>query len=280
MRITELWGKIKQRYLFILAGMILFLPPLSLIPQTIGETNMCGKVCPRLFLILSTKGIAAGALSSVQKMWFGVLLAATVLIVTFFFGRLWCSHLCPIGGATEMIGRFIPERLKINFAKIDAPAFRYGYFAVFVAGAYWGAGNIACKLCNFRIIPFLAGSPFEPAYAAYLSTSMGVAGLLTVSLAGFFAKGGRAYCNCLCPVGAVDGLVNYLSSKLGFTKKMRTDPGKCAGCGQCVASCMVWALKQSEASAAVKRDSLSCISCLECEKTCPHGAIYYGKLKK
>ena len=280
MRITELLGKANPRYLYILAGIILFLPPLGLIPQAVGEVNMCGKVCPRLFLILSPKGIAAGALSAMQTMWFGVLLVAAALTVTFFCGRLWCSHLCPIGGFTEVVGRVIPERLKINFSKIDAPAFRYGYFAVFVAGSYWGAGNIACKLCNYRVIPFLVGSPFEPAYVAYLSTSMGMAGLLTLLLSGFFAKGGRAYCNFLCPVGAVDGLVNYVSSRFGFTKKVRTDPERCIGCGQCVASCMVWALQQPEATAPVKRDNLSCVSCLECKKACPTGAIYYGKRKR
>lgn len=280
MRITELLSKAKPRYLFILAGIFLFLPPLSLIPQTVGEVNMCGKVCPRLFLILSPKGIAAGAVSAVQAMWLGVSLVAVLLLVTFFFGRLWCSHLCPIGGFTELISRLIPERVKINFAKIDAPAFRYGYFAVFVAGSYWGAGNIACKLCNYRLIPFLVGAPFEPAYAAYLSTSMGLAGLLTVLVSGFFAQGGRAYCNFLCPVGAVDGLVNHVSARLGFTKKVRTDPARCKGCGQCVATCMVWALQKPATLDTVQRDTLSCVSCRECEKACPAGAIYYGKDKR
>ena len=276
-RITDSLN-IKPRYILILFGILIFLPPLALIPQIAGEPNMCGKVCPRMFFILSPNGVMQDAVSNIEAMWVGAMLALTILIVTFFFGRLWCSHICPIGGFTEIVSRLLPKRLKINYSWIESPPFRYGYFAIFIAGAYAGIGSIACKLCNYRVIPFLVGSPFEPAYITYLSTSMGLAGLLTVSVTGFFAKGGRAYCNLLCPVGAVDSLVNFVSSRLGITKKVRTDESKCDGCGKCIGSCMVWALKPDERQK-IKRDVFSCISCRECENICPKGAISYGKHK-
>jgi len=268
--------KKNKRFIFIALGLLLFLPPLSAIPQTAGEVNMCGAVCPRMFFIIPAKGIWSGFANSISSAWFGVRLVSAILAVTVFFGRLWCSHLCPIGGAAEVVSKGLPEKLKIDFSFMNAPAFRYGYFFIYIAGAVIGIGSIACKLCNFRVLPFLIGSPFVPAYQTYLLTTMGIAGLFTAGLTGFFARGGRAYCNLLCPVGALDSLANYFGAKLGFTKRMRTDISRCSGCGRCVDSCMVWAIKIDENQKA-KRGYASCMSCRECEKACPEGAISYGK---
>src|SRR3989338_6161134 len=249
--------KMKMRYIFMIMGIALFLPPLSLIPQFAGEVNMCGKVCPRMFFIIPSKWGASGLLNNISSMWFGVALVSSILVVTIFFGRLWCSHVCPVGGASELGSKGIPDKLKINFSFMNAPAFRYGYLFIYIAGALIGIGSIACKLCNFRVIPFLVGSPFVPACRTYLTTSMGLVGLLTIGITGFFARNGRAYCNLLCPVGALDGVVNALSSRLGFINRVRTDESRCNGCGQCINSCMVWALKLDGEK--IKRDQLSCM---------------------
>ena len=234
--------KMKMRYIFMIMGIALFLPPLSLIPQFAGEVNMCGAVCPRMFFIIPAKGWS-GFVNSISSAWFGVILVSAILAVTIFFGRLWCSHLCPIGGASELVSKGIPDKLKINFSFMNAPAFRYGYLFIYIAGAVIGIGSIACKLCNFRVLPFLVGSPFVPAYRTYLLTTMGIAGLFTIGLTGFFAKGGRGYCNLLCPIGAIDSIVNYARLGFGFSKKIKTDQARCTGCGRCVDSCMVWAIE-------------------------------------
>jgi ferredoxin len=300
-------------------GMILFLTPLSLIPQLAGEPNLCGKVCPRLFMIIpADKGILAGFAANIKAMWFGASMVGVILLVTFFYGRLWCSHLCPVGGFTEIAGKkLVPRWLKINYSGVNAPAFRYGYFAVFTAGAFFGIGSIACRLCNFRVIPFLLGAPFNPAYAAYIASTMGLAGILVVAVTGVFATGGRGYCNLLCPVGALDGLANMLGAKAEFTKKIRTQAARCDGCGRCVEVCMVHARRLSDAdtgagavigadagadagaaidaaipvaaipvaviSVAVTpiavMEETTCMSCMECVGVCPRGAIKYGRAR-
>lgn len=267
---------VNRRYLFILLGILLFLPPWSPLPQLVGEVNMCGTVCPRMFYIFSRGGIWAGLLTGIKAMWFGALLVSLVLTVTLFCGRLWCSHCCPVGGATELVNCGLPAWCKLNWTFIDAPAFRYGYLFVFMAGAVVGIGAISCKLCNFRVIPFLVGAPFVPAYQTYLQSSMGLAGLLTITLTGFLARGGRGYCNLLCPVGALDSMVNYLGAKLPFARRMITDRSRCNGCGRCVESCMVWALRH-DGEQGVARSQLSCLACRECAKVCPRGAIRYGR---
>lgn len=273
---------LSARHITILIGMALFLSPFAVIPQAVGEVNLCGVVCPRMFFILSPAGpggIIGGLRNNTQAMWFGASLVGLILLTTFFAGRLWCSHFCPIGGTTELVSRGVPGRLTTSFSFLHAPAFRYCYLFVFIAGAVLGVGSIACKLCNFRVIPFLIGSPFVPAYRTYLLSSVGLAGIAAVSLTGFFARGGRAYCNLLCPVGALDSVVNYLGEKIGFTRKVRTDPSRCNGCGSCIDACMVWALERT-GSRGIKRDQASCMCCKECIKACPQGAIRYGKREK
>lgn len=272
--IKRRWNK---RYLTILIGMLLFLSPFAVVPQIAGEVNMCGTVCPRMFFTLAPTGIINGFSKNVQTEWFGAFLVGLILLTTVLLGRMWCSHFCPIGGTTELVSRSIPQKFKIRFSFLHAPAFRYAYLFVFVAGAMLGIGGIACKLCNFRIIPFLAGSPFVPAYRTYLLSSAGLAGFFIVSLTGFLAKGGRAYCNLLCPVGGLDSIANFLGGKIGFTRKVRTDLAKCNGCGKCADTCMVWALELDTSRKSIKRDQTSCMSCKECMRVCPQGAIRYGR---
>jgi len=264
---------IKKRFLFILLGIALFLPPLSIMPQVAGEVNMCGSICPRMFFILPTKDMAAGFLNNINSMFFGFSLVSLILLITLFFGRIWCSHICPVGGISELSNRLIPDRWKLKPFFIDAPAFRYGYFFIYIAGALIGIGGIACKLCNFRVIPFLLGSPFVPAYRTYLMSSMGIAGIALIGVLATAVRGGRAYCNLLCPVGALDALSNRLG--LTFGKRVRTDVVMCNGCGRCVEACTVWAIRLENGKS--KREQLSCISCRECEKVCPQGAIKYGR---
>ena len=269
-----------KRYLSIAAGMALFLPPLALVPQIAGAVNLCGVACPRMFFIIPAGGLPGGLIegfeNNIRAEWFGASLVGAILITTFFLGRLWCSHLCPVGGSTELVSRLVPRRLKIDFTFMHAPAFRYAYFAVFAAGAAMGIGGISCKLCNFRVVPFLAGAPFVPAYRTYLLSPVGLAALAALSLTGFLAKGGRAYCNLFCPVGALDSMANYMGGKLGLAKRMRTDPSRCNGCGRCTGSCMVWALSTGD-DGKIKRDQASCISCGQCTKVCPREAIRYGR---
>jgi ferredoxin-type protein NapH len=272
--IKRRWNK---RYLTILIGKALFLAPFAVGPQIAGEVNMCGTVCPRMFFTLAPAGIIDGFKHNIQAEWFGASLVGLILLVTIFMGRMWCSHLCPIGGTAELVSRAVPERFKIRFSFMHAPAFRYAYLFVFVAGATLGIGGIACKLCNFRVIPFMAGSPFVPGYRTYLLSSAGLAGMFIVSLTGFLAKGGRAYCNLLCPVGGLDSIANYVSSKIGFTRKVRTDLTKCNGCGKCAQACMVWALELDKSRMLIKRDQSSCMSCKECIGVCPQEAIRYGR---
>jgi len=273
------WDRRKKiRYLAILGGMLIFLPPLAFLPQLAGESNLCGKLCMRMFFVPGAAPSWGKLADNLAADWLGATVLLAILIVTFWFGRLWCGHLCPVGGAQEMVSSLIPGRAKLDFRKIPAPAFRYGYFGIYVLGATLGAAGIACKFCNFRVIPFLFGAPLVPAYRAYFATSLGLASLAVVVITGFLAWGGRAYCNFFCPIGAVDALVNRLGAAFGPVRRMRVASSLCTGCGTCQRVCPMAAAKVVDNVSAIK--SISCLQCRTCEISCPTQAIAWRRLRR
>jgi ferredoxin-type protein NapH len=240
-----------------------------------GQSNFCGTWCPRMFFVWRNGESMASYLNGFIRSYMGVILVFGVLGTTFFLGRYWCSHICPVGGSMELVSKLVPKFMKINFSKIPAPAFRYGYLTVFFLAAATGIGSLCCNYCNFATIPRLFGAAFSQAELSYFLRTSGLINLGLVVILGFFAKGGRAYCNLICPIGALDSLSNRLGLRAG--RRMNIDESKCNGCGKCEDSCPVWAIEVDEKA---RIDSYSCMPCGECQTSCNRGAISYGKIER
>jgi Pyruvate/2-oxoacid:ferredoxin oxidoreductase delta subunit len=264
----------KHRFKIILISMLLLLPPLAVIFQISGDTGFCGTWCPRMFFSWR-KGMSGGEfLMGFARSYLGVALVVGILASTYFLGRYWCSHICPVGGAMEAGSRLVPKFLKINYSAIPAPSVRYGYLLVYLLAPAIGIGSICCNYCNFATIPRLFGAAFSQADLSYFLRTAGLINLGLVASLGFFAKGGRGYCNFLCPIGALDALSNRIGARFG--KRVRIESSKCNGCGACVKSCPTWAIEK-EGTGTISINQLSCMPCRICENTCPQGAITYGK---
>jgi polyferredoxin len=263
----------RHRTAILLCSLLLFLPPLALIVQaTSADVDLCGSWCPRMFFAIRNGAGIGEIIGGIARSYMGVALVVGMLVTTVFFGRYWCSHLCPVGGATELGSRFIPRFLKLDFSAIPAAPVRYGYFAVYLAAPLIGIGSLCCNYCNFATIPRLFGAPFVQADMAYFLRTAGIINLAMIILLGFMARGGRAYCNFLCPIGALDGLASLFGKHFG--KRVQVDVHRCNGCGECHAVCPTWAI-EVKGTAAINQ--LSCMPCRECEKVCPEGAICYAK---
>lgn len=261
----------RKRTLILIVSVLLFLPPLALLFQTsTGDLNFCGRWCPRMFFTWREGMTASQFLMGMLRSYMGVALVLGILLSTLFLGRHWCSHLCPIGGTTELGSRLLPKKLTINYNRIPAPPVRYGYLSVYILAPLIGFGSLCCNYCNFSTVPRIFGAAFVQADMAYFLRSAGLINLAMILLLGFFARGGRGYCNFFCPIGALDSLANRIGARFG--KRMHVEQNTCNGCGACSKICPTWAIDIDEKAAI---NHYSCFPCRKCENTCPQKAIQY-----
>ncbi|RDH84115.1 MAG: hypothetical protein DIZ80_06560 [endosymbiont of Galathealinum brachiosum] len=261
----------KIRYLIIIASCLLFFAPFAFIPGAVGNDDLCGKMCMRRFFLYFPGMTLEDLTMAITVAWMGVILLFSIFLTTFFYGRLWCSYICPVGGFPELVSRTLSDRWKIEYRSLPQVPIRYGYFAVYVL-LMPTLGISACTLCNFITVPRLFESMSGGMRGfAYIFSTIGLVNLALLILLGFFASKGRAYCQFLCPIGAMDGLINRMGAKLRFTRRIRVERDRCTGCNICARNCMTGAIKMVDRVAVV--DQLSCMSCNECVNVCDWHAI-------
>ena len=261
----------KWRYFSIVLGSLAFIGPIAFLPQLAGGDDMCGGLCMRRFYLYYPGMTMQDFWTHVSVAFVGVFLFFMILAVTFFNGRLWCSYVCPIGGMTELGSRLLNDRWKIEFRSLPQIPIRYGYFAVFVLVMPM-LGISACTFCNFITVPRLVEALMgEYRGLVFIISSVGLVNLGLLFLLGFFANKGRAYCQFLCPIGAVDGVVNRIGAHFRYTHHIRVEQNRCSGCKVCAEKCMCGAIKMVNQIAVV--DQYSCMSCHECTDVCDWNAI-------
>lgn len=83
-------------------------------------------------------------------------------------------------------------------------------------------------------------------------------------------RGGRTYCNTICPVGTVLGFL----SKHSLLKPV-IDTKKCNSCGLCARNCKASCINIK----AHEIDYSRCVACMDCINKCRKGAITYTRRK-
>jgi NosR/NirI family nitrous oxide reductase transcriptional regulator len=147
------------------------------------------------------------------------------LIFTIFFGRTFCSSVCPLGAIQDVV---ILKNTKIS-PKVSAvlsllPYFYLGLALLFAAN---GAGFIICQY-----------DPFIGFYRFGGTFNMMIFGASLLLLGTFVA---RPYCRFLCPYGVLLNWMSFLSKK-----HATITPDKCNNCRLCEASCPVDAIRIPE----------------------------------
>lgn len=97
-----------------------------------------------------------------------------------------------------------------------------------------------------------------------------IAGVTFIVLIVLAVRGGRTYCNTICPVGTVLGFL----SKYSIFKPV-IDAEKCNGCGLCARNCKASCINAK----AHQIDYSRCVACMDCLGKCKQGAIAYTRRK-
>ena len=214
---------------------------------------------------------------------------AMLVVFTLVFGRIYCSVICPLGVMQDIISRLHGIRKKNRFTYSKEKRWlRYGVLVVFVASALAGVNAVVSLLAPYssygRIASSLMKSVYETgnnvlaaiaerfdSYAFYSvdvwmkSLPTMIVALVTLVVIAVLAwRGGRTYCNTVCPVGTI------LSFLARFSwMKVRIDGSKCVNCGLCTKNCKASAIDFKNH----KIDYSRCVVCGDCIDKCNKGAI-------
>jgi NosR/NirI family nitrous oxide reductase transcriptional regulator len=138
------------------------------------------------------------------------------LLFALFFGRVFCSGVCPFGAIQELTG-LMPVKLPKPVESVMA-AVPFVYLAVAVLFAATRNQFIICRY-----------DPFVGIFRLNATYTMIVFGVLLL-LAGIFIN--RPYCRYLCPYGV---LLNIFSRFAG--RHLSITPAECTDCRLCEDSC-------------------------------------------
>ena len=220
-----------------------------------------------------------------------------VLVLTVLTGRTYCSFLCPLGILQDVISRiggFVKRRFRRYGYKKPYTILRYfilvltagilalgGIYVLTILDPYSIFGRfmsyfvqpvvllinnlLASVLGRFDIysIYHVDIKPYE--LAAYIVPT---AFLLLVGILSF--RHGRLYCNTVCPVGTLLGLVSKIS-----IFRIKFDEDRCTRCGRCAMAC-----KSSCIDFLNKNVDLSrCVNCFNCIDACKENAMSYGLVR-
>ena len=197
------------------------------------------------------------------------LIVGLLALLSLIFGRVYCSVICPMGVLQDGISHLSGMRKgkKFRFShKAEKKWIRYPVLILFIIAIVAGAMPLASLIAPYSAFGRIISSVHAK---SLLTVTVGVLSFLVIFL--FAWKGGRDYCNSICPVGTVLGFLSRFS-----LLKIRIDESKCTACGLCSRKCKSSCIDYKEH----KVDYSRCVACMNCLDSCKHGAISYSLKQK
>ncbi|GJM12223.1 MAG: FMN-binding protein [Pseudohongiella sp.] len=172
-----------------------------------------------------------------------LLIVVFTLVTTLFWGRVFCSSLCPFGALQDFIAHIVPKKWQRELPQAihdKALYIKYGVLAFLIV--------TALTFSDLSLFQYF--EPFGTIF--YISRSMVLWGILAAFLlASVFIS--RFYCRYACPLGAALGVTSFLSPfRINRVQQ-------CEVCKVCEKSCPTGAIRGHEI------DFKECVRCDICE---------------
>ncbi|MBU1099513.1 MAG: 4Fe-4S dicluster domain-containing protein [Bacteroidetes bacterium] len=269
--------------LFFIGTTVLFLDIKNAFVTEVSSTVLFLQLIPALMKFIYLLGFSA----------IGFLV---VILLTAIFGRVYCSSICPLGTLQDIFTAISKRVKKIKY-KFSEPSnkVRYSILGIVSLLLIFGLSIGVLLLDPFsnfgrfvtfflRPIVMLANNGIASSlelfdnYSVYPVEVKGfdiIASLmpfiLFVIVFVLSYKYGRLYCNSVCPVGTLLGLLSKFS-----IFRIVIDKNSCSGCGVCARVC------KSECIDSLNHyvDETRCVECFNCLGVCPSTSIEYKVSKK
>lgn len=244
-------------------------------------------ILPNQFHVLAHIQLVPALLS------FSTGILAFLVILTLLFGRVYCSTICPMGIYQDVVRRmgllFRRKKKRYSFSPAKT-ILRWVTVVVTVVAFLFGLNIIVALLDPYSAYGRIVVNVLKPVYmignnlleslfsqfdnytfyqvdASILDITSLVIALITLIVIGYLAvKHGRTWCNTLCPVGTILGLL----SRFAFFK-IRIDSSKCNNCGACGTKCKASCINSPEHAIDYSR----CVGCFDCMDVCRQRALVY-----
>lgn len=203
--------------------------------------------------------LAGGGIHPVHPAGLAILLGA--LLASLLVPRSFCSHVCPLGGVSELLGdlgRRLLGRTWLLPRWLDVPLRTIKYLLLaFFMWATWIAMGLP-SLLGFLDSPYnrVADVKMLLFFAEPSRLTVGVVAALVI--ASVLVR--DVWCRYLCPYGALLGLLGRLSPL-----KVDRDVATCIDCQACTRACPA----RIAVHTATRVRHVECSGCQDCVAACP-----------
>ena len=190
----------------------------------------------------------------------GLFIFLSIIVMSFAFGKSFCSWLCPVGFLSEFIGdqgkKLFKRNLRLpKWLDYILRSIKYLLLAFF-AFAIFSMSIIELKAFLSSDYNVVADIRMYDFFAQITMFSLGV--ILLLIVLSFFIRG--FWCRFLCPYGALLGIFGILSPL-----KIKRNQDSCINCARCSKICPA-NIKVDKVKVVISDE---CTSCYQCIDVCP-----------